>query len=205
MSRPTQTTAAYDATAAAFADRWFDTCLGDAMARFTGQLGPGARVLDVGCGPGRDVAQLAGQGFDAIGIDLSLGMLRQGLLRGVSAPLIQADMTRLPFRRGSFKGLWVCASLLHIPKSQAGDVLAELGRVVCPGHIYISVKRGQGERWVEDREGHSRFFVYYAPAEIQLLIERSGFEILACWENPGASSQAHTWINVLGASAGYPR
>ena len=62
------------------------------------------------------------------GTDLSLGMLREGLERGVPAPLIQADMAHLPFRKGSFRGLWVCASLLHIPKVQAGDVLRELER-----------------------------------------------------------------------------
>ena len=60
-----ETTAAYDAVAESFADRWFDLRLEEPMARFTGRLGPGARVLDVGCGPGRDVAWLAEQGFDA--------------------------------------------------------------------------------------------------------------------------------------------
>ena len=59
------TTVAYNATAPQFADRWFDLRLEEDMARFAGRLGPGARVLDVGCGPGRDAAWLAEQGFDA--------------------------------------------------------------------------------------------------------------------------------------------
>ena len=124
-----QGTLAYDKIATRFADRWFDLRLEENMARFAGRLGPGARVLDVGCGPGRDAAWLAEQGYDAGGVDLSIRMLRQGQARGVTAPLIQADMRHLPFRRGSFQGLWACASLLHLPKEQAGDALLELGVV----------------------------------------------------------------------------
>jgi len=188
---------AYDATAAVYADRWSDLQLTDDMARFASRLGPGARVLDVGCGPGRDVAWLAAQGFDTIGVDLSFRMLEAGLARGVSAPLIQADMGHLPFRKGSFRGLWVCASLLHIPKEQASDVLKELARVVHPGHVYISVKRGEGEEWVEDEEDRRRLFAYYHPAEIQLLMERSGFEVLACWENEDLAGRRRPWIGIL--------
>jgi len=171
------------------------------MARFAGRLAPGARVLDVGCGPGRDAAWLQEQGFDAVGVDLSWGMLNEGIARGVSAPLIQADMGHLPFRKGSFKGVWVCASLLHIPKAQTGDVLKELARVVLPGHIYLAVKRGEGEEWVEDPPGHRRFFAYYHPAEIQLLMERSGFKVLDCWEKKDSTGRKHPWISVLAWSS----
>jgi len=193
-----ETIRTYDHTAADFAARWFDTRLTESMSRFAGRLGPGARVLDVGCGPGRDTAWLAEQGFDAWGVDLSYGMLLEGLARGVRSPLIQADMAHLPFRTGSFAGLWVCASLLHIPKAQAGDVLRELARVVQPGHILVAVKRGEGEAWTESAGGGQRFFAYYSPAEIQLLMERSGFEVLDWWQ-----SQDHhlpgrpCWIHVL--------
>jgi len=191
-----ETIATYDAVAPGYADRWFNLRLADEMARFAQRLGAGVRVLDVGCGSGRDTAWLAEQGFRAVGVDLSSGMLEQALAHDVAAPLIQADMAHLPFRRGSFKGLWVCASLLHIPKEQAGDVLRELARVVYPGHIYLAVKRGEGSEWVVNEEGR-RFFAYYHPAEIQLLMERSGFEVLSCWENPDSTGRPHPWISVL--------
>lgn len=188
----------YDAIAPAFAERWFDLRLTEDMARFAGRLAPGARVLDAGCGPGRDTLWLAEQGFQAVGIDLSMGMLQEGAARmRADAPLIQADMAHLPFRKGSFKGLWVCASLLHIPKAQAGDVLKELSRVVYPGHIYLGIKRGDSEEWVADEQGRRRFFAYYHPAEIQLLLERSGFEVLSVWENEDSLGRRHPWISVL--------
>ena len=192
-----ETTGSYDIIAEGFADRWFDLRLGEEMSRFAGRLGPGARVLDVGCGPGRDVAWMAESGCDAGGVDLSFEMLQEGRARGVTVPLIQADMRHLPFRKGSFDGLWVCASLLHIPKELAGDVLRELSRVVHPGHIFLAVKRGEGQGWVEDDEGRRFFFAYYTPSEIELLVERNGFEVLHRWENPDQSGRSIPWINIL--------
>jgi ADP-ribose pyrophosphatase YjhB (NUDIX family) len=192
-----ETTRSYDKSADRFAERWFDLRLVTEMERLTGRLGPGARVLDVGCGPGRDAAWLAEMGFDAGGMDLSLGMLEEGRRRGVTVPLIQADMRHLPFRKGSLDGLWVCGSLLHVPKKRVNDVLRELSRVVYPGHIALAVKRGEGERWVEGEDGQRRFFAYYSADEIQLRLERNGFEVLGCWESPDQAGREIPWINVL--------
>lgn len=195
-----ETTASYDARARAHAERWSGFRLHDQMARFTGLLAPGARVLDVGCGTGRDTAWLAEQGFAATGVDLSGGMLHEARRRGVTAPLAQADMRYLPFRKGSYRGLWVCASLLHIPKAQAGAVLRELERVVHPGHVYIAVKRGTGEAWVEDEGGGRRFFAYYDPDELRALVVQAGFAVLSCWEAEDRFGRSRPWINVLARS-----
>jgi SAM-dependent methyltransferase len=183
--------------AAAYAARWFGVRLVQEMARFARCLNPGARVLDVGCGPGQDVAWLAEQGFDPVGVDLSSAMLFEGRNRGIDLPLIRADMRDLPFRSGSFAGIWASASLLHLPKMEVGEVLRELARIVCPGHVYLAVKRGRGATWVEDKGGQRRFFSYYAPAEIRRLVEHAGFEVLSCWESEDLAGRERSWINVL--------
>ncbi|MCX6071108.1 MAG: methyltransferase domain-containing protein [Chloroflexi bacterium] len=62
------------------------------------RLGPGARLLDLGCGTGRHSVELAHRGFRMVGVDLSRGMLRQAQAAaqaaGVSVDWIQADATR---------------------------------------------------------------------------------------------------------------
>lgn len=198
-----ETIATYDATAGAFAERWFDMRLAADMARLTACLPPGAPVLDVGCGPGHDTAWLAELGFDAVGIDLSAGMLREGRARGVTAPLIRADMAHLPFRDGSFRGLWVCASLIHIPRDQAPAVLLELARVVRPGHACILVKHGDGAGWTADERGRRRFFTYYRRAELARLVQSAGFEVLEEWDALDQAGRAVRWIGLLARSC-YP-
>jgi ubiquinone/menaquinone biosynthesis C-methylase UbiE len=170
------------------------------MARFVAHLRPGARVLDLGCGPGQDTAWLAEQGYVTTGIDLSGGMLREASRRGVNAPLIQADLRQLPFRSSSYQGLWACASLLHIPKAQAGAAVREMARVVNPGTIYIAVKRGTGEAWVKDEDGKQRFFAYYEPDELRVLVREAGCTVLSWWQTEDSAGRSRPWINLLARS-----
>jgi ADP-ribose pyrophosphatase YjhB (NUDIX family)/2-polyprenyl-3-methyl-5-hydroxy-6-metoxy-1,4-benzoquinol methylase len=196
-SEPVAATAAsYDAIAQNFADRWFDFRLHEQIARFVDHLRSGARVLDLGCGPGRDVAHLQELGFHAVGVDLSAGMLAEGRRRGVG-PLVRADMRVLPFADGSFNGLWCCASLLHVPKTRVPAVLSEYRRVLGHGHLFLAVKRGEGEAWVTGKDGGRRLFAYYHPAEIELLVERAGFQVRDCQTFAPGPGQSHPWINLL--------
>jgi SAM-dependent methyltransferase len=188
---------AYDALAAGFAARWFEMRLLEDMRRLVARLPPGGRVLDVGCGPGRDVAWLAEQGFAALGVDLSRGMLAEGRARGVPGALIQADMRRLPFRDGTFAGIWACASLLHIPRAQAGATLRELARVVRPGHLYLSVKQGTGQEWIVPPEGGRILFTYYTPGELRALLHESGFVVLEQWQSADQAGRSRPWIGAI--------
>lgn len=76
------------------------------IGKFTGWTS-GWRVLDVGCGPGRHAAALEGAGLQPVGLDLSSALLRRARLV-TSAPLVRADMRRLPIRAGSMDA---CLSL----------------------------------------------------------------------------------------------
>lgn len=198
MEETARTVASYDASAAAFAERWFHYRLHNSVRRFTAHLRPGARILDVGCGVGREVAHFQELGFDAVGLDLSGGMLTEARRR-VVAVFVQADMRRLPLVDGSFDALWICGSLVHLPKAQAPAALQECRRVLGHGHICLSLKKGEGERWLTSPDdGSSRFFAYYHPAEIELLAEGAGFRVLEAWENPPSPGQTEPWLNVIG-------
>jgi len=76
------------------------------IGRHTGWTG-GWRVLDVGCGPGRHAAALEGAGLRPVGLDLSSTLLRRAR-EVTSAPLVRADMRRLPIRARSMDA---CLSL----------------------------------------------------------------------------------------------
>jgi len=195
MNETADTIAAYDERATAFAERWFDLRLDHALDTFGECLRPGARVLDLGCGPGRDVRFLGEMGFRALGVDRSAGMLAEARQR-VNAPFVQADMRALPFADGSLDGVWACASLLHVPREQVPAVLSEAHRVLEHGHLFLAVKRGEGEAWIETETGPI-FFAYYYPAEVELLVERAGFRVLDRWESSDQAGRDQPWINVV--------
>ena len=190
------TVAAYDATASRYAARWFRFRLETDLDRFARRLGTGARVLDVGCGPGRDVLALQERGLVPVGVDLSWAMLQEARRR-VQTPFVQADMRALPFADHSFGGAWVCASLLHLPKHEAPHVLEEIRRVLDHGILYVAVKEGDGEGWVVGEDGRRRFFALYRQAELELLVERSGFEVLEVWTTPDAAGRNQRWIALV--------
>lgn len=192
-----QTTQAYDKIAPYFAARFWETDLAAQLDRFCAYLQPGARVVDVGCGPGRDLLELIERGFWAVGVDRSAGMLRQALARGATT-LVQADARALPFAQGALDGAWACASLFHLPKAELPATLIEIRRALGHGHVCLIVKRGEGESWREDEQGQRRFFVYYQPAEVELALERAGFHVLFCGLEPDQRRPDLTWINAIG-------
>jgi SAM-dependent methyltransferase len=72
-----------------------------ALIRDAVKLEPGARILDLACGPGRHAAELTRSGGRVVGLDLSRAMLRRARERAPGA-LVRGDMRALPFRDASF-------------------------------------------------------------------------------------------------------
>lgn len=185
----------YDAIAAAYADRWYDQRLETALRRFRQQLADGARVLDAGCGHGRDTHHLRELGLNAIGLDRSLNLLREAQRRG-AAPWCLGDLRQLPFANDVFHGVWACASLLHLPKEEMPLALRELQRVMIQdGTLWLAVKAGTDTEMVADWAGHERFFAYYDQNELARLVRDAGFVIRKI-KIVNKAAQTHNWINL---------
>ena len=197
MTETRTTSATYDRIAADYAaGAWRNDALAGSRRRFAVRLAVGARVLDVGCGPAHDTAALRALGLRAAGFDRSRGMLAQA--RRHKLPLLLGDMRCLPVRDDALDGLWVCASFLHIPKSDAPVVLRELRRVLRPeGVLFISVKRGQGQRWIAHGTGGQRFFVFYPEDELDLLLTAAGFTVRESWLDADHLGRPEPWIARL--------
>lgn len=184
----------YNHIAGEFAGRNWDTHLDRMLDAFSRGLPSGGCVLDLGCGPGRDIALLSARGFQVVGVDLSTGMLQEAQRRGVSAAgLVCADMRALPAAPSAFAGVWASASLLHLERADAPVALAECARVLrVGGRLYVSVKLGQGEGW-DTRYGR-RFFTYYQPDELAERVNAAGLSITELQVEQGALA---AWINVV--------
>jgi demethylmenaquinone methyltransferase / 2-methoxy-6-polyprenyl-1,4-benzoquinol methylase len=97
---------------------------------------PGERVLDVAAGTGVSTVELSRSGAYAVGVDISLGMLRAGMprLRGAGGRLVDlaaGDALALPFADGVFDAVTISFGLRNV--QDTGAALAEFARVTRPG------------------------------------------------------------------------
>lgn len=157
-----------------------------------------AHVLDLGCGAGRDLLELSEMGLEPVGLDLSLPLASYAHKHS-SAPVVVGDMRQLPFAKGSFRGVWASASLLHISRSDIGIALSECRRVLgTNGLFFSSVKAGSSE----GRDQRGRFFSYFSLPEWSQLVRRAGFSVLLAEEKPAGDARARSdstvsWINAF--------
>lgn len=133
----------YQDRAAEYAASTVGTDMSDLVDHFAALLPPGGRVLDAGCGSGRDLKAFKERGFEVIGIDASAEMARLAS-RHANAFCAPMRIEHL-VQEDHFDGIWACASLLHLTASQFPEVLARLTRALVPGGIlYVGVKEGRG-------------------------------------------------------------
>src|SRR3989339_412761 len=93
----------------------------------------GNKVLDLGCGAGRDAAVFVENGFDYTGIDASEGMLKVASERVPKGKFQKMDFSKTIFQDGEFDGFWAATSFLHIPKRDVARVLQEAKRIIKNG------------------------------------------------------------------------
>jgi SAM-dependent methyltransferase len=158
----------------------------------------GDNILDIGCGSGRDAEYFVSKEFNVIGIDLSDRFIEISTAKVPKAQFVKMDMRNINFPVNSFDGIWSMASLLHIPKIDSQSTIIQLREILkTNGIIYISVKLGEGEKFVKrDRyKGLEKFFAFYTESEISDLLEKCGFEIIksSLYKVP----EQDTWIDVF--------
>jgi SAM-dependent methyltransferase len=91
-------------------------------------IGPGSRVLDVGCGSGEFLARLRQAGAEPVGADPAPAMVAAA---SAHAPVVEADAEHLPFEAGRFDAVTAVNALQFADDTSAA--LREFARVLVPG------------------------------------------------------------------------
>jgi demethylmenaquinone methyltransferase/2-methoxy-6-polyprenyl-1,4-benzoquinol methylase len=129
-------------------------------------------VLDLACGTGDLCRELGTVGHRVVGFDFSHGMLRAAR---TDAPLVEADILRLPVRDGSVDGATCGFALRNVVSLR--ELFAELARVVRPGGRIALLETAEPDgRWM--RLGHRLYFRRVVPAIGGLLSDREAYSYL---------------------------
>ncbi|MCU6179625.1 class I SAM-dependent methyltransferase [Enterobacter roggenkampii] len=112
---------------------------------FTQRLPHGARVLDAGCGSGRDAKAFHEMGYEVDAFDASSAMVTLAK-QHTGLPVQLMTFSEID-GKAQYDGIWCCASLLHVPSSELPAVMQKLADALKPGGVwYVSFKYGNGER-----------------------------------------------------------
>lgn len=162
--------------------------------RFAEYFQPGARIIDVGCGSGRDVLAFMDMGINAEGIDASEELVRLATERlGITANV--ADMSDW-IADEAYDGIWCCASLMHLDETDCERFFSNLKYNLRKGGVlYISVKTG-----IETgTDAAGRYFRNFNEEDIRELINNTaGLRLSELWYTDDTLSRRDfRWLNVI--------
>jgi cyclopropane fatty-acyl-phospholipid synthase-like methyltransferase len=154
--------------------QWF---LHEVLAR----LPAGSTVLELGCGPGTDAAELS-RGRRYVGVDLSPVQLSIARERAPSGIFVVGDLTSIAFRPGSFDGIVAFYVFNHVPLREVGPAFAAALTWLRPGGYLMlaGVPTMDDDDRVEEWLDFPMFFAGIEPHLHERALRDAGFELELC-------------------------
>ena len=183
----------YNKHAEEFTASTFEVDMESLYQPFLAELPGGTRILDVGCGSGRDTLAFKNKGYYVDAIDYSEELVKKA-----------TRLTGIPIKLKSFyevddyeayDGIWACASLLHCERSRLAEVLEKMVQALKPnGVIYMSFKYGDSDR---DQDG--RQFTDLDENQAEALLEQfDNVQHIQQWVTlDQRPDRQEKWLNLL--------
>lgn len=148
-------------------------------------------ILDVGCGPGRDLKTFIELGHQPVGLDGS-AEFAQMARDYAKCEVWQQDFLKLDLPAARFDGVFANASLFHVPSQELPRVLKQLYAALKGGGVlFTSNPRGENrEGWNGDRYGA----YFELPAWRQFMIDAGFTELDHYYRPPGLPREQQPWL-----------
>lgn len=169
--------------------------MGKILSEFVTTVPEGGRILDWGCGSGRDSLAMSRLGFRVTSTDASVAMC------AATRKLLgdEADIRNETFSElrdiDEYDGIWACASLLHVKPNELPEVLsAAKDAMRQDGVMYCSFKRGEGCGY-----RHGRWFTNMDEKGLAELLSSASFDVERVWvtDDIRRDRVGELWVNAL--------
>ncbi len=159
----------------------------------------GKKIIDIGCGAGREAEFFIKHTFEYVGIDASRSMLQEAQKRVEKGGFILMDFYHLKFNKEVFDGFWAGASLVHVPKFRIRKLLKDIKYILRPngiGFISILEKTDSDQKFIQEERynGLGRFFAFYTHTEFRQYLKESGFSVLDSYAFHKKNSKGTRWL-----------
>ena len=194
------TIAHYDRLADAFWDGTRDHDVSQNYAAFLDAIGgdPPYAILDLGCGPGRDLCHFRALGHDAVGLDGSKEFVAMARANS-GCEVLHQDFLAMVLPKARFHGVFANASLFHVPSKELPRVLRELHQTLRPhGVLFCSNPRGNNE---EGLSGDC-YCCFFDLDTWRAYVTAAGFsEIRHYYRPPGLPRNQQPWLATVWCKA----
>lgn len=189
-----KTIAYYDKNAEYFVQGTQNVEFTKVQDHFLALLPHNGRILDFGCGSGRDTKYFLNKGFQTDAIDGSVELCK------LASEYTEIDVKHMLFSEFDacdlYDGIWACASILHLPKEELKNIFLKM---ICAlkdrGYIYTSFKYGDFEGYRNER-----YFTDFTETTFRQFIgEIPGIKIKECWvsDDVRPDRNGEKWLNII--------
>jgi len=176
------TKASYEATASEFALNVAKLAPINSIEEFLSLLPAKAKILDLGCGSGRDAKIFTEFGAEVVGIDFSANLIEIAKGHAPRAKFALMDIENMDLAENTYDGVWAVCSLTHIAKKELPNVLKKIHLLLKEdGYFYLALKKGSGEVLEQDKryEGeHKKFWSFFTEDEIRRFLQEAHFNVV---------------------------
>jgi SAM-dependent methyltransferase len=191
----------YDASAAFYLGHRPDEVTAE-LEGFLDRLAPGARILELGCGGGRDARHMIARGFDVDATDGSAAMAAQAQA-WIERPVRVMRFDELAADQ-AYDAVIAAAALLHVSRAELPAILTRIWRALRPGGWHWASFKTGGPA---GRDEHGRYYNYLARADAEACYRGAGqWASITYAEGPGTAyfSAPADWLTVSAQKAAAP-
>jgi SAM-dependent methyltransferase len=157
------------------------------------RLSPGDKILDVGCGSGRDLLWLKNRGFSAVGFERSSGLA--DLARKHSGcSVIEGDFEKYDFSALSVEAVVFSGALVHVPHGKFAKVFENILFALKPrGFCFLSLKEGTGIK----ADSAGRVFCLWKDTDLRQVFDSSHLDVLVLNRQASVIGTGEIWLGYI--------